>query len=294
MIDPSANINKHNEQAVQPGQRIALHGNESFIWVNTTVMKKIGIGHDLSSISCLIELLLSAELNPIETLKNDPVRSIVRRVQVAGQHFVIKRYRVPAWKSWLLHQLRQSPTWREWRGTEKLMHAGRRVSIPLAKMYQPSRGHEAQVLILPYVEGASLDKLVEEAPPVQEWSDAYRNKRIALAQAVGKQLGRLLASGIVNRDHKLSNLIMDEACEHGGQEPIMIDPLGLRMRRSDNQVYRMLATLLRTTERAGYITPRECITCLKAFLKMDPSFSLGGHRRRTVTIKNVLRLLGRS
>ena len=294
MIKPGANINNHNEQNVQSGQRITLHGNKSFVWVNTNVTQRIGIGHDLSSISCFIELLLSAELNPIETLKDDPDRSIVQRVQVTGQHFVIKRYRVPAWKSWLLHQLRQSPTWREWRGTEKLMHVGRRVNMPLATLYQPSRGHEAQVLILPYVEGASLDKIVEEAPPVQEWSDTYRNKRIALAQAVGTQLGRLLASGIVNRDHKLSNLIMDKACEHGGQEPIMIDPLGLRMRRSDNQVYRMLAMLVRTTERAGYITPRECITCLKAFLQMDLSFALGVQRRQTVAIKNVLRLLGRS
>ena len=219
----------------------------------------------------MLDRIFAAESAALETLKDDPGRSVLKRVAVDGRQFVVKRYRVPWWKTRLLHPLRLSQVWREYRGAQRLARVGCRASIPLAIVCQHDRGREAQALILPYIEGTSLDRLLEQAPPAAQWSNEYRQKRLQLARVVGGQIQRLLAARIVNRDCKLSNLIMDEACEHRGAEPVMIDPLGLRRRRSRRQVMRMLAVLLRTSLRAGPVTVREGMTCLRAALSDRPA-----------------------
>ncbi len=261
--------------------------------VNPVVAQQLELGHDREALVPLLEKLLTAESTPIQTLKDDPNRSVVRHVAVDGRHFVIKRYRVPRWKTWLLYRLRQSPNWREWYGALRLVRAHRRVSAPLAIVHQPARGREAQVLILPYIEGRALDRMIQDGSANHPWRESYRHKRLDLARIIGTQIGRLLTVGIVNRDHKLSNLIMDRACQEHGDEPVIIDPLGLRRRRSNQQVYRMLAMLLRTSARAGPVTTRECMTCLKAVLKTDPSLSRHEPRRLRAVARHILAMLER-
>ncbi|MEE9212636.1 MAG: hypothetical protein V3U29_08285 [Phycisphaeraceae bacterium] len=256
--------------------------------VNPVVAQQLELGHDRAALVPFLERLLTAESTPIQTLKDDPNRSVVRHVAVDGRHYVIKRYRVPRWKTWLLYRLRQSPTWREWYGALRLVRAHRRVSAPLAIVHQPARGREAQVLILPYIEGRALERMIQDGAANHPWRESYRHKRLDLARIVGTQIGRLLTAGIVNRDHKLSNLIMDRACQEHGDEPVIIDPLGLRRRRSDRQVYRMLVMLLRTSERAGPVTTRECMTCLKAVLKTDPSLARHEPRRLRAVARHIL------
>ena len=261
--------------------------------VNQAVWQRLGLDTGQVCAIELIERVLAGGDQSIETLKDDPKRSFVRHVAVNDLHFVVKRYRVPIWKARSLHWLRLTPTWREWRGAQKLARSRRRVNAPLAMAFQPTRGVEAQAIVFPYVEGRALDQVIQIAPPPQQWSETYRRRRIELARTVGRQLGMLLSSGLVNRDHKLSNLIMDRACEQQGDEPIIIDALGLRRRRGNRQVHRMLATLLRTSERAGAVTPRECLTCLKAVLRADPSLARNEARRLNRLARQVLSVLGR-
>ena len=87
---------------------------------------------------------------------------------------------------------------------------------------------DSQALLLPFVEGTPLDHFVADAPTPSQWSHDYRALRLRLATVVGRQLGCLLADGVINRDHKLSNLIMDDQCRDESLEPVIIDPLGLR------------------------------------------------------------------
>ena len=83
----------------------------------------------------------------------------------------------------------------------------------------------------------------------------------------------MTAKGLVIRDHKPGNLVVDEACHLGEQTPVIIDQSAVRRRRGDHQVYHMLGTLLRTIGRVGPVTARQGLACLKAMRASDSSFA---------------------
>ena len=79
----------------------------------------------------------------------------------------------------------------------------------------------------------------------------------AVARAVGLQIGLLAKGGVLDRDHKGSNLVV-EIEEDGGIGVVLVDPVGVRRRRfvcAEDRVARMLASLL--TEAVGCgVVPR--------------------------------------
>ncbi|MCC6682768.1 MAG: serine/threonine protein kinase [Phycisphaeraceae bacterium] len=195
----------------------------------------------------LVSTLLKLDRSRLEKLKDDPKRSVVYRAQIDGRSYVLKVYRAQHWKRWL----RLSPSWREWRKARLLAAGGVRCSFPLS---QPLNA-DGELLILPFVDGRAMHHLARSCQD--------RQLRLRLACAVGRQIRRLLDLGLVNRDQKLSNLIADAACVQEGDEPVMIDPLGIRKLRDGRQIVKMFATLLRTTLREGPISVREGMRCLK-------------------------------
>jgi len=198
----------------------------------------------------LVAALRAMDRAAMTPLKDDPARSAVYRAEHGGSAWVFKVYRRQSWWKMLL---RVSPAWREWRLARHAAKApGVRVSVPIALV---TLSRTEQALVLPYVEGEAMHHLVT--------SCTDRATRLKLAAAVGRQVKALLDAGLVNRDCKLSNLIADVRCMDDGDVPVMIDPLGVQRKRSGDQVFRMWATLLRTTLREGPISVREGLTCLK-------------------------------
>ena len=92
------------------------------------------------------------------TLLKRDARSEVRRVEVDGRSWIVKRYSLPRWKQVVYQSARLSPAWREWRGAQRLGAAGVRVSMPVAIVRHA--GGRGEVLVLPYVEGESLGDLL--------------------------------------------------------------------------------------------------------------------------------------
>lgn len=194
------------------------------------------------------------ERSPDTTLKDDP-RSTVTRHDLDGRSWVVKRYHLSMAKRLVYGVVRRTPPWQEWSGARSLASTGIRMSRPLALIH-PDR------LVLSHHAGRTLHDWMRET------SD--RHKRLNVARGVGAQIGRITGAGLINRDHKPSNLIVDAACEVGDAEPVLIDPAGLR-RRTPAKLLRMLAVLYRATPRAGGITTREGLTALRAAMTADPS-----------------------
>ena len=202
----------------------------------------------------LVERLLASP--PAATPKQDK-RSTVTRHDLDGRSWIVKRYHLPAIKRWLYSIVRRTPAWQEWAGAKALQSIGVRSSPPLALA-----GH--LVLVLAFHEGRSLHDWMRETTD--------REKRLNVAERVGRQIGRITAAGWVNRDHKPTNLIVDAACKAGEVEPILIDPAGMR-RRTPDKTLRMLAVMYRATPRARGISIREGLTALRAAIRADPSLA---------------------
>ena len=237
-------------------------------WINRDVARRF----QNDALSDLIETAINRDTNsPI--FKEDH-RSIVHRAEHGGESWVVKTYRTPRAKTSLYRLFRATPAWREWRASQKLVRAGIRTNPPLAMVYDPARGEESQILVFPYIAGVTVHQFLKD--------DGEQNIRRHLARAIGQQAGRMIAAGVVNRDHKPSNLIIDDACANGEHPPVIIDPLGVRTLRRDRQVYRMLSIMIHTFVRSGRIRPTEAMVALKEVLRANPSFAPGPQRLKTV------------
>jgi hypothetical protein len=111
--------------------------------------------------------------------------------------------------------LNHSPLHREIRGSETLARAGVRTAVPLA-LY---RGNGVQCLALRHVPGRTLLECMADAA-------LSPSQRRGIAVAVAAQLAHMGREGLCNRDHKPSNIIIDE---HVNGEPLVtvIDPAGV-------------------------------------------------------------------
>lgn len=199
-----------------------------------------------------------------EVLKDDGHTRVVA-FEHGGRRWVIKWYAAPRMKVALYHALRCTPAWREWRGYSRLARAGIRTASPLGLIHG-GNGLWRQGLIAGYVEGLALNHYLAR-------DTLTHRQRAALARRVGQQVGQMTAAGIINRDHKAANLIVDPLCAAGDGPPVVIDPAGLRRRRSDRQVYRMLAMLYFTASRLCPVSPPEALRCLRSALEADHSLA---------------------
>jgi len=222
------------------------------IRVNSQTAASLGINADHAR--ALVKQLITS--NPSATLKQDE-RSIVTRHELDGRSWIVKRYHLPAIKRRVYGLVRRTPPWQEWSGAKILSRIGVRISPPLAIVHP-------DVLVLAYHEGASLHDWMRRTTDSE--------KRLNVAEQVGRQIGRITAAGWVNRDHKPTNLLIDAACETGDAEPVLIDPAGMR-RRTPDKALRMLAVMYRATPRARGISIREGLTVLRAAIRADPSLA---------------------
>jgi tRNA A-37 threonylcarbamoyl transferase component Bud32 len=140
----------------------------------------------------------------------------------------------------------------------------------LALMTERPAWRGRQMLIMPFIEGPTLQQFIGEVDD--------RAARLRVAEAVGRQLCHMLYAGLVNRDHKTSNLIVDEACRLRGEQPVLIDPAGLR-RATPERVARMFARLLETAIKAGPISKREMLSVLRSAFPGRPAEELRRERR---------------
>ena len=214
----------------------------------------------------LIEAILNPQTLPDQSFKDDR-RSRVVRVTIDGRAWVVKQYRGPVWKRWLEQLLRRTPAWREWRYGEKLRVSGVRAIQPLALVHTRT----GQALITPFIDAPSLHHWLKQSPAA--------GSRLALARVIGEQIGRIIAAGLINRDHKASNLLIDAACERGDAEPILIDPARLKRRRGDATVWLMIARLWRSARLAGPCSSRECLAVVRHVLRTNPTLLAGRHHR---------------
>lgn len=214
-------------------------------------------------------------------------RSGVWRLTLAGRDVVLKAQvdRGGPARVWgLLDAIRgasgRTRLDRHWRGAERLLAAGIPTAAPLALLRARLGGQAATLLVTDAVDG---DDLLNALPA------ADRAHQTALAQAAGALVARLWMTGILNRDHKPSNLLVacrpaDATSAHSPTHPtlppppnpalprlVMIDVVGLarcEVDRIDGAPVRMLASLVIEPLGCGVLPRRSVLrAALRGFLQ---------------------------
>jgi len=266
-----------NQPGVPKPLKVAADGRA--VWLSLAVAQAHGLGRDAQAVARLaVELITDVEHAGV-AIKSGR-RSTVWRCERGGRAWTIKRIARPAWQAAVYQMARATQAWREWQGAQRLAAAGRRANPPLALIHD--RGG-VQWLVLPFVEGDTLDAIIQQVGPAAASLDAKLAARRRLAQAVGGQLGAMTAAGLFNRDAKPSNLIVDAACLAGDAEPVIIDPVGIGRRRGAAQIETMLMVMMRAAWRVGPVRPAEALAAVQAMCDADPSL-LAGQPRRVKTL----------
>jgi len=196
-------------------------------------------------------------------LKHD-ARSTVELVRLDEHRYVRKRYHVHPAKRIGYGLIGKLPAQREAANARRLAALGVRVPQPVEVI--------GQAVVMPYIEGPSLHDFLAACDD--------STKRQAVARAVGEQMRRVIEAGLVNRDHKAHNLIIDAPCAERGAQPVLIDPMGLR-RATPRRVARMIARLIETVRNAGAVSVPEMRACADALCGPDmPADEREAWRRR--------------
>ena len=225
----------------------------------------------------------------VQRVFKDDRRSRVWLVSYEGRAWVVKGYRVAGWQTWLYHRVRRTPGWREWMGARRLAIAGCRVNEPLALVHRRGVLGCRQWLVFPYVEGHSLYHWLGGGDGEDCGGRRAYGVRRRVAGAVGRLIGQMIVAGVINRDLKPSNLIIDMTCERDGEMPVMIDLAGLRRRCGEGSVYQMLARFYKSMKEPGGVTDREALVCLRAVLAKDSTLAQGHRRRLRVAVAGIKR-----
>lgn len=229
------------------------------VYIHRAAAADAGLPADAAALHAWVGSVLASERST--ELKHDG-RSRLARVDHDTGAWVVKRVDQPQPVLATYHAVRMTPAWREHRAAERLHAAGVRIVRPVALVHH----RRGQTTIMPFVEAHALQHQIE--------SLADADARLRIAVAVGRAAGRITAAGLINRDHKPMNLLIDPACREQGEDPVLIDVL-LR-RRSDRRVAQMFNTLIRAALRTGNVSVRERMACLRAAIAQDPTLSPGG------------------
>ncbi|MFN0133501.1 MAG: hypothetical protein ACKVW3_13365 [Phycisphaerales bacterium] len=153
----------------------------------------------------------------------------VCRTTFLGLGVVVKSFVLTTPIARLKSFLRLSRAWRHQRGADRL----RRVGIPTAPCLAIVRANGFEYLIMPALPGKTvLQHLADD--------DLSPRQQHSLARALGRQLARLTAAHLSNRDHKPSNLIVT-SWRDSEPELAVIDSVAIHRRRD---IHRMLFALL--------------------------------------------------
>ena len=209
----------------------------------------------------LVRRFLEGEGRILALLK-DGIRTRVRLVEVGGQRFIAKHhfYRAPIDR--LRSRCHTGGAFREWSGASLWRSAGGRGVHPVALVrgFGPPRG---DLLLLPYVEGPTLQQVLQgdaEGP-----ADPRMRRRIA--RAMGRQMAVAFAAGVTNRDHKPTNVVLDDHALKGNA-PYLIDLDGVQRRSSGRGLLAMVRSLWRVARRKDFIVqPLEIEAFLAGLLR---------------------------
>ena len=205
----------------------------------------------------LLRAVLDDEVEVRQVFKHDG-RSRVQWVVAEGREWVVKEMWDSPTRALLSGSTRATPGWRMWRGAEVLAAAGVRVSRPVVLAGHGPGSVRGQTLVLPYHEGPAMSRALREAGPGSDFHPQRIERRRRIAAALGRQAGRMINSGFVNRDYKASNLILDPIARQGG-EPLLIDldGVGPLRGRGTARIQRMINNLYDSAIAHGEVLPIE-------------------------------------
>lgn len=240
-------------------------------------------------------------------------KSQVYRVDACERQWVIKRYVRPAWRNGLEHWLRRSRAWREWQAGRLLTQHHIRCNPALLLIHPGRRDPGAQYLVFQYQPGLTLDHLLDHdwlctrsnrpgevnAQEVEQAIKAARDvgidlplslqARKTIAAAIGSQLGRMGRLGLINRDPKPGNLLIDRVVIGEGEEPVLLDVGQI----GNGPVEQGLAILRWECWLFGQIGAAELAAFSRAFLEAWPEYacdeSTAGSQGRVSRDDSILR-----
>ena len=196
--------------------------------------------------------IVAREHSPVRVYKDDRRSRVLAVAHGTAGAFVLKRYRLGLLKAWAYGLVRATPGWREWTGAWLLSRAGLRAAVPVALVPQGSE----ELIIYRLYEGRTLDELASG-------EQLTAKQRRAVAMAVGRQVAQMTAAGLVFRDYKPSNLLADDRTL-AGDEPIMLDALGVRRARGVRGAHDMLHVMARSVQRVGRLQAGDVVSCCRA------------------------------
>lgn len=154
-----------------------------------------------------------------ELLKEDGDVQVLR-VNLFGQAVVIKIWKLKRLKRRIQSMFNATPAWRHWRGALLLKDKGLATAEPIGLFRVRQDGVWMDVLVMEALKGKSvLEHLAA--------GDLSVRQEHVLARAIASQLTLLTKSGIRNRDHKPSNLIVTHIDDNGACVAI-IDCVGIK------------------------------------------------------------------
>jgi tRNA A-37 threonylcarbamoyl transferase component Bud32 len=179
------------------------------------------------------------DCEPKQVYKHD-ARSRVWRIDAPdGRAFVVKQFQYNPFRQLLGAALRIHPAQREQRTAKQLIAIGLPVAPIIASGYQRTGPGIRLWLATPH-KGISLHNLFNQG----HLTDPDRRQRIL--QAVGQLASDLIQHNLFNRDHKASNILIDDQ-----DKPWLIDVGAVRRSSSHAGADRMLANLCHTLTQAG-------------------------------------------
>ncbi len=188
---------------------------------------------------------------PVQVYKHD-ARSRVWRIDVPdGRSFVVKRFEHNPLRQRFAATLGVHPGQRESRMAEQLESAGIPV-VPIIASGQQQRGLGIHLWLATPHRGVSLHNLFNQG----HLDDPDRRARVL--DAAGGLTGALISQQWFNRDHKASNIVIDDL-----DRARLIDVGAVRRCRGRSGGTRMLANLSQTLTQAG-ATPGDIAGLLKA------------------------------
>jgi len=149
---------------------------------------------------------------------------------------VVKTHRLMTGRDKMAAWVGRSRLARQARGARSLERAG----IATARTILWARGLDpsgsVEILVLEFVPGVSLAHHVSRG-------DLTADERAKLTAALGSQIGRIAKAGLVNRDHKASNIVVRMGGT-SGPAPVVVDTVGIRRCHPRAAQVRMLFALV--------------------------------------------------
>jgi hypothetical protein len=159
-----------------------------------------------------------------EVLKDEPGSSWVRRAMINGRAVAVKCRYLNTSSRRIKSMLGCGHGDKHWRGAALLASKKIATARPVVMGTARVDGVLVELLVLNYLSGPTLLEVMDQirrgvGPDVRE--------QHRIAAAAGRLVGAMLAAGLVNRDHKPSNLVVC-ADARGDAGVAIIDVVGLR------------------------------------------------------------------